>query len=69
MITDEADFGSRSLLADLIDFVFENPGNKLMLVGDVAQLPPVGKELSPALDREYLEKTYYMSVFRKNSKK
>ncbi|NIJ53703.1 ATP-dependent DNA helicase [Dyadobacter arcticus] len=68
MITDEADFGSRSLLADLIEFVFENPGNKLMLVGDVAQLPPVGRELSPALDREYLEKTFYMSVFQEELK-
>ncbi|MCE7070331.1 AAA family ATPase [Dyadobacter sp. CY327] len=64
MITDDADFGNKSLLADLIEFVFENPGNKLMLVGDVAQLPPVGKELSPALDGDYLEKTFYMSVFQ-----
>ncbi|MGV3603925.1 MAG: ATP-dependent DNA helicase [Dyadobacter fermentans] len=63
MITDDADFGSRSLLADLVEFVFENPGNKLMLVGDTAQLPPVGKELSPALDADYLERTFYMSVF------
>ncbi|MCE7039515.1 ATP-dependent RecD-like DNA helicase [Dyadobacter sp. CY312] len=63
MITDEAEFGNRSLLSDLIDYVFENPGNKLMLVGDVAQLPPVGQELSPALDRDYLEKRYDMSVF------
>ncbi len=63
MITDDADFGNRSLLNDLIDFVFENPGNKLMLIGDIAQLPPVGKELSPALDRDYLERTFYMSVF------
>ncbi|TDE17445.1 ATP-dependent DNA helicase [Dyadobacter psychrotolerans] len=68
MITDEAEFGNRSLLADLIDFVFENPGNKLMLVGDVAQLPPVGQELSPALDREYLEKKFYMSVFQEELK-
>ncbi|WP_439582858.1 ATP-dependent DNA helicase [Dyadobacter bucti] len=68
MITDEADFGNKSLLSDLIDFVFENPGNKLMLVGDVAQLPPVGRELSPALDAEYLEKTYYMSVFQEELK-
>lgn len=63
MITDDADFGSRSLLADLVEFVFENPGNKLMLVGDTAQLPPVGKDLSPALDADYLERTFYMSVF------
>ncbi len=68
MITDEADFGNKSLLSDLIDFVFENPGNKLMLVGDVAQLPPVGRELSPALDGKYLEKTYYMSVFQEELK-
>ncbi len=68
MITDEADFGSRSLLADLVEFVFENPGNKLMLVGDTAQLPPVGKELSPALDGEYLERTFYMSVFQEELK-
>lgn len=63
MISDEAEYGSRSLLADLIEFVFENPGNKLMLIGDVAQLPPVGKEISPALNKDYLEKTFYMSVF------
>jgi len=68
MITDEADFGNHSLLADLIEFVFENPWNKLMLVGDVAQLPPVGRELSPALDREYLERTFYMSVFQEELK-
>ena len=68
MITDDADFGNKSLLADLIEFVFENPGNKLMLVGDVAQLPPVGKELSPALDADYLEKTFYMSVFQEELK-
>ncbi|WP_025761325.1 ATP-dependent DNA helicase [Dyadobacter tibetensis] len=63
MITDEADFGSQSLLADLVEYVYENPGNKLMLVGDIAQLPPVGQQLSPALDLPYLEKAYYMSVF------
>ncbi|QRQ99619.1 ATP-dependent DNA helicase [Dyadobacter sandarakinus] len=63
MITDEADFGNRSLLADLVEFVFQNPGNKLMLVGDTAQLPPVGKDTSPALDKDYMERTFYMSVF------
>jgi ATP-dependent exoDNAse (exonuclease V) alpha subunit len=68
MITDEADFGNRSLLSDLIDYVFENPGNKLMLVGDVAQLPPVGQDISPALDSDYLEKRYDMSVFMEELK-
>lgn len=62
MISDDAEFGNRSLMADLIEYVYENPGNKLLLVGDTAQLPPVGKEISPALDKEYLEKKYHVSV-------
>jgi len=64
MISDDAEVGMNGLLADLVDFVYENPGNRLMLVGDVAQLPPVGKELSPALDADYLERTFDMTVFR-----
>ena len=63
MISDDAEYGNRSLLADLIEFIFENPGNKLMLIGDMPQLPPVGKELSPALDKNYMETNFYMSVF------
>ncbi|GHB80507.1 AAA family ATPase [Persicitalea jodogahamensis] len=62
MISDDADFGNRSLLSDLVDYIYANPGNKLMLVGDIAQLPPVRKEISPALDKNYLEKNYYLSV-------
>jgi len=62
MISDDSDFGNRSLLADLVDYIYSNPGNKLMLVGDIAQLPPVRKEISPALDKSYLEKNYYLSV-------
>ncbi|MBD2702764.1 AAA family ATPase [Spirosoma sp. BT702] len=63
MISDEADFGGKGLLTDLIDFVFENSGNKLMLVGDTAQLPPVGRELSPALDRGFLASSFDMKVY------
>ena len=63
MISDEADFGGKGLLTDLIDFVFENKGNKLLLVGDTAQLPPVGRELSPALDRGFLTSSFDMTVF------
>ncbi|MDJ1499023.1 ATP-dependent DNA helicase [Xanthocytophaga agilis] len=66
MIDDEADFmGGRGLLAELIDYVFEHPSNKLLLVGDAAQLPPVGKTLSPALDSSYLQRTYDISVREK----
>ena len=62
MISDDSDFGNRSLLADLVDYIYSNLGNKLMLVGDIAQLPPVRKEISPALDKSYLEKNYHLSV-------
>jgi len=62
MISDEADFGGKGLLTDLIDFVFENDGNKLLLVGDTAQLPPVGRDLSPALDRGFLAAQFDMTV-------
>jgi exodeoxyribonuclease-5 len=40
----------RDLLSDLFQYVFSSPGNKLLLIGDPAQLPPVGSDHSPALD-------------------
>lgn len=40
----------RDLLADLFEHVFSAAGNKLLLIGDPAQLPPVGSAHSPALD-------------------
>lgn len=46
----------RTLLEDVLDYVFENEGNKLILVGDLAQLPPVGELESAALNPEYFEK-------------
>ncbi len=45
---------SGSLLRDLLDFVRSGVNCKVMLVGDVAQLPPVGSDQSPALDGSYL---------------
>ncbi len=49
-------FGSGSLLNDLLQFVFStNNHSKLIIIGDSAQLPPVGLENSPALDRYELE--------------
>jgi exodeoxyribonuclease-5 len=50
MISDEISFGSSSLLADLFKFVFEKKSNRLLIIGDSAQLPPVKQNLSPALD-------------------
>ena len=43
-------FGTGNLLDDLIEFVYSADGCRLLLVGDDAQLPPVGQMRSPALD-------------------
>ena len=43
-------FGSSNLLDDLIAYVRQDVSNKLIIMGDPAQLPPVGMEVSPALD-------------------
>lgn len=48
-------FGTGRLLDDLIHFVYSGEGCRLMLVGDTAQLPPVGETESPALSRMMLE--------------
>ena len=48
-------FGSGRLLDDLYSYVYSCFGCKLILVGDTAQLPPVGLAVSPALSREDLE--------------
>lgn len=48
-------FGSGKLLSDLINYVYNDKGCKLILIGDTAQLPPVGIDMSPALDAEQLK--------------
>lgn len=47
-------FGSGDLLSDLISFVRSGVDNKMIFVGDRGQLPPVGMEVSPALDEDYM---------------
>jgi exodeoxyribonuclease-5 len=54
-------FGSGCLLDDLIEYVYTGNNCKLILIGDTAQLPPVGLEMSPALESETLE-AYYLKV-------
>ena len=51
----EAFFGSGYLLDDLIQYVYSGRNCRLMLIGDKAQLPPVGEEESPALTKGMLE--------------
>ena len=49
-----ASFGSGNLLEDLVTFVRSGRGCKMVLCGDAAQLPPVGQELSLALNHDYM---------------
>lgn len=62
-------FGSGRLLSDLVQFVrakrpgrTERPLTKLLFVGDPAQLPPVGDNISPALSDEYLAHQFDLRV-------
>jgi exodeoxyribonuclease-5 len=50
MSGDSSLFGSGRLLDDLIEYVYSGIDCKLIIVGDTAQLPPVGSAVSPALD-------------------
>lgn len=57
-----ASFGTGCLLDDLVSFVYEGRNCRLMLIGDKAQLPPVGEEESPALTAGYIE-GYGLTVY------
>ncbi len=67
MITESYDkgFGNRSLLEDLIKYVYEGSDCKLILIGDKAQLPPVHLDISPALNEKELELNYNKQVIFK----
>lgn len=54
-MNDDGSIAGRNLLEDLINYVFSGAGNQLIFVGDEGQLPPVGSDFSPALNKEYLE--------------
>ena len=62
MISNASDYGKKGLLSDLIDYVFSQEGNRLLLIGDTAQLPPVGTLESPALERDYLQGNFRADV-------
>ncbi len=53
--SDSAIFGTGRLLDDLITYVYSGEGCRLLLVGDTAQLPPVGTIESPALNPQVLQ--------------
>lgn len=50
-----AEFGSGNLLADLVSYVRNGTGCRLLMIGDSAQLPPVGMDRSPALDPSVMD--------------
>lgn len=56
-------FGTGNLLSDLLEYVWQSEDCRLILVGDTAQLPPVGCDISEALDAEVLRSRYGMHVY------
>ena len=64
MISDQGDgySWSRSLLDDLIEYVFSGSCCKLLLIGDSAQLPPVGLDISPAMDFNILKNSFSLTL-------
>ncbi len=57
-----AGFGQRDLLSDLFQFCLQAPGSRIILVGDDAQLPPVGSAISPALDGPRLAREFDLTL-------
>ncbi|MES2566652.1 MAG: AAA family ATPase [Bacteroidota bacterium] len=51
-----------SLLESLFEYVYAGDNCKLILVGDTAQLPPVGSNESPALNIEFLKAAYHLNI-------
>ena len=58
-------FGSGFLLQDLLKYInidCNNHNKKIIFIGDNAQLPPIGMNFSPALDKQYLAKNFKLLV-------
>lgn len=62
MISDSGGMGGNesSLLEDLFEYVYSGTNCRLLFIGDTAQLPPVGLNISPALDPSYLRKNFFL---------
>lgn len=59
---DNGVFGSGCVLDDLVKYVYSGAGCSLMVLGDDAQLPPVGSANSPALEADWMRERYQLSV-------
>lgn len=62
MVSSSGGLSAGSLLDDLVSYVFNGVNCKLILIGDTAQLPPVGLAISPALDIEFMKAAYFFQV-------
>jgi exodeoxyribonuclease-5 len=54
--------GNNNLLENLIEYVFSGENCKIIFSGDIAQLPPVGSILSPALNPAYLKNKFSFKI-------
>jgi exodeoxyribonuclease V len=55
-------FPVSNILEDLLTYIFSGENCSLIFVGDTAQLPPVGTNLSLALNQEYLKTSYHLTI-------
>lgn len=54
-------FDSKSLLSDLIQYVYSGYKCNIIFIGDTAQLPPINSDLSHSLDEDFLKQNYNKS--------
>lgn len=57
-VNKDGNVNHRNLLEDLVEFVYSGKNCKLIFLGDVGQLPPVGSSESPALEMNYMQLHY-----------
>ncbi|MEE1001277.1 MAG: AAA family ATPase, partial [Bacteroidales bacterium] len=58
----EQGFEAHNLLDDLLRHCLSGYGNKIIFMGDTAQLPPIGSSTSPALNQEYIETEFILNA-------
>jgi ATP-dependent exoDNAse (exonuclease V) alpha subunit len=54
--------GSNDLLDDLITYIYSANRCRLVVIGDGAQLPPVGNPRSAALDLDYMQREFHLNI-------
>jgi tRNA A37 threonylcarbamoyladenosine biosynthesis protein TsaE len=62
MLSTVSEYGKKPLLDQIVDFVFSEETNRLLIIGDDAQLPPVGQQVSNSLDASYLKSKFRLNL-------